>query len=113
MLHNEESWKLEELFEMDEQLNNSEDFRLSKQDQDLITALKSYTANLKGIPVELVKELDRVSKEINSFKKPLFVDSKGEPISYDHWEEFAFTGLCPDEFVLTDFYLTGFGDSEE
>ena len=86
---------------------------LSKQDKQLIRALEAYVVNPACVPVELVKELDRVSKEINSFKKPLFIDSEGNSISYDHWEEFAFTGLTPDEFVLTDFYLTGFGDSEE
>lgn len=84
-----------------------------EQDKQLIGLLQAYTINPDCVPVELVRQLKRIERSINSLSKPLFVDNKGEQISYEHWDEFKFTGLTPTYFVLTDFFLEGWGSEKD
>ena len=85
---------------MDEQL---------EKEKQLIALLQTYTVNQNSVPVELVRQIDRIKRSINSFAKPLFVDNNYKQISYEHWDEFKFTGLTPTYFVLTNFFLEGWG----
>ena len=45
-----------------------------EQDKQLIGLLQAYTINPDCVPVELVRQLKRIERSINSISKPLFVD---------------------------------------
>ena len=76
----------------------------------LIKVLKQTTIDpTKPIPVELVKELCRLRKEINQLKQPMFTENDTPVMKY--WEEYKYTGLSNVDYANSNFYKQGFGDN--
>ena len=81
--------------------------RLFTSDYDfLIKVLKQITIEPnKTIPVELVRELSRVRREINHLKQPIFTEN-GVSVMKD-WEEYKYTGLNNVDYVNYSYWIDG------
>jgi len=62
------------------------------------------------VPVELVKELTRLRKEINKLEHPIFTEDN-LPVIEAYWKEFKYTGLNNVDYITSNFYKQGFGDN--
>lgn len=69
------------------------------------------------IRVSEIKELKNRLREINDneIRNVDFLDDNGLPIQIDekNIEDWKFTGLNITDFIDSDFYITGFTESEE
>jgi hypothetical protein len=79
---------------------------------ELIKVLK--TVNIQSttpIPIELVRELDRIRKSINHIDEPIFVDASNKQVK-NYWDDFKFTGLNNIDYITSDYYLVFENDDE-